>query len=134
MRVSEPWGLLAGHEPVLKKRYLGSSAWREGGSASSRRARAAETSPENSLVLAGPVSQGARSGILFYQMWFTEHHPDMCSTGPAECWLEHAAWLLSHDFASEDAFRSGISGYALRGYATSWRNGRRPDTRPPSNP
>ena len=51
-------------------------------------------------------------------MWFTEHHPDMCSIGPTERWLEHAAWLLSHDFTSESGFCTGTSGYVLRGYAT----------------
>jgi hypothetical protein len=51
-------------------------------------------------------------------MWFTEHHPDLCSIGPTERWLEHAAWLLSHDFTSDNKFCTGTSGYVLREYAT----------------
>jgi hypothetical protein len=50
-------------------------------------------------------------------MWFTEQHPDMCSIGPTERWLEHAASLLSHDFSNEGAFHIGTSGFVLQGYA-----------------
>ncbi len=73
---------------------------------------------EKNLQLTGLISRGGRSRSIFYQMWFTEHHPDMCSIGPTERWLEHAVWLLSHDVASEDAAYLNTSGYALREYAT----------------
>ncbi len=43
-----------------------------------------------------------------------ESYPDMCSTGPTERWLEHAAWLLSHDLSSDNKFCTGASGYVLR--------------------
>jgi hypothetical protein len=46
--------------------------------------------------LAGLISCGGRSSSVFFQMWFTDHHPDMCSIGPTERWLEHAAWRFSH--------------------------------------
>jgi hypothetical protein len=68
--------------------------------------------------MTGLISFGGRSGSVCYQMWFTEHHPDMCSIGPSERWLEHAAWLLSHDFDADGTFCTGTSGYVLRGYAT----------------
>jgi hypothetical protein len=51
-------------------------------------------------------------------MWFTEHHPDMCSIGPTERWLEHAAWRFNHDMASDRELYTGISGNFLREYAT----------------
>jgi hypothetical protein len=49
-------------------------------------------------------------------MWFTDHHPDMCSTHPTQRWLEHAAWLMAQDFAS-DNISMGTSGHALQNYA-----------------
>ena len=42
----------------------------------------------------------------------------MCSIGPTECWLEHAVWLLSHDFATQDPLYTRTSGNVLREYAT----------------
>ncbi len=70
------------------------------------------------LGLAGLLSNGGYSGSLFFQRWFTEHHPDLCSTGPTERWLEHAVWRFSHDMANEKELYTGISGYFLREYAT----------------
>ena len=74
--------------------------------------------PEKSLQLTGIISYGGRSCSVFYQMWFCEHHPDMCSIGTAERWLEHAAWRFSHDVANEKRLYTGISGSFLREYAT----------------
>ena len=74
--------------------------------------------PLKNLQLAGLISWGGLSSSVFYQMWFSEHHPDMCSIGPTECWLEHAAWRLSHDVANEKELYTGISGSFLREYAT----------------
>jgi hypothetical protein len=51
-------------------------------------------------------------------MWFTEHHPDICSVVPIERWLEHAAYRLSHDLASPPELYTAISGSFLREYAT----------------
>ncbi|MFP4474817.1 MAG: DNA integrity scanning protein DisA nucleotide-binding domain protein [Desulfatibacillaceae bacterium] len=118
MRIYDPQALLSDHEPMLKKLYLDSTDWRDMPPDFSRLESPAEIFPEPDLGLAGLITHGGRSGNIFYQMWFTEEHPDMCSTGPTECWLEHAAWLLSHDLSSEEAFRAGISGYVLREYAT----------------
>ena len=42
----------------------------------------------------------------------------MCSIGPTERWLEHAAWRFAHDMANESALYTGISGSFLREYAT----------------
>ncbi|MEJ2040938.1 MAG: DNA integrity scanning protein DisA nucleotide-binding domain protein [Desulfosarcinaceae bacterium] len=72
---------------------------------------------EKNLQLAGLISQGGRSNSAYYQMWFTEHHPDMCSIGPTERWLEHAAWRISHDLANDAELYTGISGSFLREYA-----------------
>ena len=70
------------------------------------------------LELDGIISVGGQSGPVPYQMWFTDHHPEILSTGPSQRWLEHAALRFSHDVANERELYSGISGRFLREYAT----------------
>lgn len=116
--IYDPQHLLRGHEPKFKELYLDSDTWRTQAPDTNRLTLFGQIHTEKNLQLTGLVSYGGRSRSIFYQMWFTEHHPDMCSIGPTERWLEHAAWLLSHDFATENTFCTEISGYVLRGYAT----------------
>ncbi len=118
IRVYDPQNLLRGHEPILKEIYLDSDDWSQNAPDFDKMRRFGQIQVEENLQLAGLISCGGRSHSVFYQMWFTEHHPDMCSTGPTERWLEHAAWLLSHDLASDNTFCTGTSGYVLREYAT----------------
>jgi hypothetical protein len=118
IRVYDPQNLLHGHEPILKELYLDSDEWSQNAPDFDKMRRFGQIQVEENLQLAGLISCGGRSHSVFYQMWFTEHHPDMCSTGPTERWLEHAAWLLSHDLASDNTFCTGTSGYVLREYAT----------------
>ena len=114
--VYDPQFLLHGHEPRLEEIYLHSQRWRRD-SPDVEEMQFLGHIPVGNLHLSGLVSFGVRSRSIFYQMWFTEHHPNMCSIGPVERWLQHAAWLLAHDFASEGAFITGASRYALQGYA-----------------
>jgi hypothetical protein len=118
MRIYDPQDLLRGHEPKLEELYLQSNGWRTGVDEMSGMSLYGQIQPEKNLDLAGLISFGGRTRSIFYQMWFTEHHLDMCSTGPTERWLEHAAFLLSHDFAFEESLYAGTSGYVLREYAT----------------
>ena len=118
MRVYDPQNLLQGHEKPLRELYLDNQAWRLPPRGLDQTRRFRNILPEENLDLAGLISWGGRSESVFYQMWFTEHHPDMCAIGPTERWLEHAAWLLSNDLASENPLSTGTSGYVLRGYAT----------------
>ncbi len=118
IRVCDPQDLLLGHEPRLKEIYLDSNQWRKKAPKQQSMIQFGHIYQEEDLNLTGLISFGGRSDSLFYQMWFTEHHPDMCSTGPTQRWLEHAAWRLSHDIANEDALYTGISGYFLREYST----------------
>ncbi len=118
IRVYDPLDLLRDHEPKLKKIYLHTDGWRKTAPRRRDMIQYGHIHGEENLQLTGLISFGARSDSLFYQMWFTEHHPDMCSIGPTERWLEHAAWRLSHDLASEDSLYTGISGHFLREYAT----------------
>ncbi len=118
MRVCDPEDLLRGHEPKLKELYLNSNAWRLNAPNQRDLQRFGQIYPEPNLHLSGLISFGGRSRSIFYQMWFTEHHPDMCSIMPTERWLEHAAYLLSHDFATARTFHTDSSQYVLREYAT----------------
>lgn len=118
VRVIDPQNLLRGHEPRLKELFLDSEEWRHGPANPSRIDGFKQFHPVRNLDLTGLISFGARSSIIFYQMWFTEHHPDMCSIGPTECWLEHAAWLLAHDLGTDTDLYTRTTGYVLRGYAT----------------
>jgi len=117
--VYDPQHLLQEHGPILKELYLQSNQWRKGVAEEVRKKMlSGHIHAEKNLQLAGLISYGGRSRSVFYQMWFSEHHPDMCSIGPTECWLEHAVWLLSHDFATQDPLYIRTSGNVLREYAT----------------
>lgn len=118
MRIYDPQELLRGHEPKLKELYLDSDGWRRCDAVGDELEGSGLIIPEKNLELAGLISHGGRSRSIAYQMWFTEHHPDLCSPVPTERWLEHAVGLLAHDFTNEDAFYVGISRYVLREYAT----------------
>ena len=118
IHIFDPQNLLRGHEPIFKELYIDSNGWRDTSTPTGGMQNCGQFYPEKNLQLAGLISYGARSNSLFYQMWFSEHHPDMCAIGPTECWLEHAAWLLSHDFATATDIYTATSGYVLREYAT----------------
>ncbi len=85
--VCDPQNLLRGHEPRFKELYLDSDQWRRNISISRDKNRFSYILPEKNLQLAGLISCGGRSSSVFFQMWFTDHHPDMCSIGPTERWL-----------------------------------------------
>lgn len=118
IRVYDPLGLLHGHEPKFKELFLENDHWRRKTSAVSRLHNGRELSVDDNLDLTGLVSWGGRSLPIFYQVWFTEHHADMCHVGPTRRWLEQAAYRLSHAFANPQRAYTGISGQFLREYAT----------------
>jgi hypothetical protein len=118
IRVYDPQDLLRGHEPKLEEIYLASETWRTNAPNTKDIKYFGQIYPEKNLDLSGLISYGGRTRSIFYQMWFTEHHPDMCSIGPTERWLEHAVSLLSLDFTFENPFYTETSSYALREYAT----------------
>ncbi len=115
--IYDPQRLLNGHEPKFKDLYLDSNDWRTNAGISKDKSKFSHMLLEKNLQLAGLISCGGRSSSVFYQMWFTEHHPDLCSIGPTERWLEHAAWRFSHDIANEEELYTGISGSFLSEYA-----------------
>ena len=116
--IYDPQNLLRGHEPRFKELYIDAADWRSLSNSPLLKNGSFHMSIEKNLQLAGLISCGGRSRSVFYQMWFTEHHPDMCSIGPTERWLEHAAWRFSHDIANDKELYTGISGSFLREYST----------------
>ncbi len=117
LRLYDPQRILDGWEPLIEKIYIKSEAWRRCGSGIFLSGLPGQTLPEKGLDLAGLVSRGGRATSMFYQMWFTEEHSTLCSTGPIERWLEHAACLLAHDWANEQWFYTRNSYYVIREYA-----------------
>ena len=118
MMICDPQGLLKGHEPIFKSLYLDKQNWRRVDGVPDQHDNFTDAIPVKDPGLAGLLSYGSHSGSVFFQQWFTEHHPDMCSTGPTQCWLEYAAWLLSSDMANRNDLYSAISGNFLKEYAT----------------
>jgi len=118
IQIYDPQSLLTGHEPKFKELYLDTDEWQKKAAISYDKKKFSNLIPEKNLELAGLISYGGRSSSAVYQMWFTEHHPDMCSIGPTERWLEQAVWRFSHDIANEADLYTGISGSFLKEYAT----------------
>jgi hypothetical protein len=116
--ILDPQNLLHEYEPKIREIYLNNRDWHSKGNFVFNRSTFNRIEPVPSLQLDGRISSGGKSGSVFYQMWFTEQHPDLCSTGPTERWLEHAVLRFSHDIADEQILYTGISGSFLREYAT----------------
>ena len=113
VRVHDPQDLLRGHEPRLRELYLKDRFWARCESQENRE----EMLCERNLDLAGLISFGGRFKNVFHQMWFTDHHVDLCSTGPTERWLEHACRLLSQDIGTKSILDLETSGYVLQDFA-----------------
>lgn len=116
--ICDPQSLLRGHESKIRSTYFNDDV----GSFMVKhqlvdRPFSHINSVEN-LMLDGIISFGGHSAPVFYQMWFTEHHPELISTRPTERWLEHAVLRLSHDAANTRDLYTGISGRFLREYGT----------------
>ncbi len=116
--IYDPQNLLAGHELKLKELYIDTDEWRKRTNLCYDKKKFSDMIPEKNLELAGLISWGGCSSSVVFQMWFTEHHPDMCNIGPTERWLEQAAWRVSHDIANEEELYTGISGGFLKEYST----------------
>ncbi|OQX09940.1 MAG: DNA-binding protein [Desulfobulbaceae bacterium A2] len=117
LQICDPQNLLRGHEPIFKTLYVTNQAWRINKKIHHDWKKFTDIIPIKNLGLAGLLSHGGYSGSVFFQQWFTEHHPDLCSTGPSECWLEHAVWRFAHDIATDQELYTGISGYFLQEYS-----------------
>ncbi|MGE4554405.1 MAG: DNA-binding protein, partial [Desulfovibrionaceae bacterium] len=109
----DPQDLLRGHEPKLQEFYLYSNKWRK-------------TPPDGveidfldeahyrALDMAGIIAFGGRSRAVAYQMWFTEHQPDICCTGPIKRWLEYAVRLLAQNYEMQNVMNIDTAGHVLQ--------------------
>jgi len=117
IRIFDPQHLLRGHESKLKEIFYDNhDTWRREIKEKIQGQPKGYMVPENDLGLSGLISYGCSSNDFFYQMWFTDHHPDMCSIHPTERWLEQAACLLVHDYNSRIAAINS-SDYVLKNYS-----------------
>ncbi|MEE4364125.1 MAG: DNA integrity scanning protein DisA nucleotide-binding domain protein [Desulfotignum sp.] len=115
--VLDPQDLLQGHEVKIRQKFFSENgSWRSRVQDRIRYQPRGYLIPENDLALSGLISYGGSCSDFFYQVWFTEHHPDLCSIHPTERWLEQAATLLIHDFNSSRAAINS-SEYVLKNYA-----------------
>jgi hypothetical protein len=115
IRVYDPQRLLEGHEHKIKALYLEGRDWKN--PPGNLQHRLFSKGPSKDAALSGLINCHGWSRSLFYQIWFTEQHPDMCSVGPTERWLEYAASLLCQDLAAGSVLRLGASGQVLQQYA-----------------
>jgi hypothetical protein len=116
--ICDPQNLLRGYEPKLKDLYFGNENWCIPIDNQNTCRPYNHIEPQPNLLLDGLISNGGSSSSVYYQMWFTEHHPNICSLCPIECWLEHAVLRFSHDIANGSQLYTGISGSFLKEYAS----------------
>jgi hypothetical protein len=115
--IFDPSNLLGDHAPILRTTYLENNDWSQPRGMYWKSSHYNLIEYFNDLQLDGVVSCGGKSATVAYQMWFTEHHPDLFTTGPTERWLEYAVLRFSHDIANEKDLYTGISGSFLKEYA-----------------
>lgn len=116
IRIYDQQHLLRDHEPRLRELLLERNDWLRSGPAM-RSISPLDIHPLCDPQLSGCIGHASRTRHAWLQIWFTEHHPGLCSTGPTRCWLEYAATQLSLDLGSSGTMRSGVSGFTLHGYA-----------------
>ena len=117
-QVCDPAGLLRGHETKIKSAFFDQDNRPISIHHYLQNTHYSRIDRVDDLELDGIICVGGQSGPVPYQMWFTDHHPEILSTGPTQRWLEHATLRFSHDVANERELYSGISGRFLREYAT----------------
>ncbi len=117
IRVFDPQNVLRGHESKIKEVYYdNANEWKKNIQQKVDGQPKGYIVPENDLSLAGLISYGGCCADFFYQMWFTDHHPDMCSIKPTERWLEQAACLLVNDYNSGSSIINS-SDYVLKNFS-----------------
>jgi hypothetical protein len=118
LHICDPQSLLRGHESKIRSTYFNDDAGQFMVKHQLVNRPFSHINSVNNLMLDGIISFGGHSAPVFYQMWFTEHHPELLSTLPTERWLEHAVLRFSHDAANSQDLYTGISGRFLREYGS----------------
>lgn len=116
--ICDPASLLSGHEPKIRATFFDDDHRPVSIANDLQDKPYSYINRVDDLELDGIISVGGKSGPVPYQMWFTDHHPEILATGPTQRWLEHAALRFSHDAANKQELYSGISGRFLSEYAT----------------
>lgn len=117
VRIIDPMNILRGHESKIRELYQDNySEWKKRILKKIDGQPREYMVPENSLSLAGLITYGGCCSDFFYQMWLTDHHPDMCSIKPTKRWLEQAASLLVYDYNS-GVNMINSSDYVLKNYS-----------------
>ncbi len=117
VKIFDSQNILRGHEFKLKEIfYSGHDEWKKAVKGKISSHIDGLVIPENELLLSGLISYTGCSSDFFYQMWLTDHHPDMCSIQPTKKWLEQAANLLVHDYHSVTC-AIHFSDYVLKNYS-----------------
>ncbi len=114
--IYDPDNLLGDHAPILRTFYLENEEWRMNDKFSPASCNYSLIEYLDDIQLDGLISYGGKSATVSYQMWFTEHHPDLFTIGPTQRWLEHTVLRFSHDMANKELY-TGISGSFLRKFA-----------------
>ncbi|GFM31778.1 DNA integrity scanning protein DisA nucleotide-binding domain protein [Desulfovibrio subterraneus] len=117
IHVLDPQYLMDGHQPKLRELFMDKQDWKTPPPAH-KTLRPYELYPFPDPQLTGLLAFGGSNSDVPFLMWFTEEHPDLCSTGPTRCWLEHAAAQLVLDLAASNDMRDSASGFVLQSYAT----------------
>jgi len=115
--ICDPQNILQEHKPKIKRMLVDDRFRRSVDVSELKQAKVNRIFSEQDLELTGIMEYGGQSGAVYYQAWFAEQHPDLCSTGPVRRWLEHAVWCFSHDIANGEDMYTGISGAFLRDYS-----------------
>ena len=117
VKVFDPQNILRGHESKLKSVFYDDhDGWKNTVKEKITGQPHGYIVSDNKLLLSGLISHTGCSNDFFYQLWFTDHHPDMCSIHPTQRWLEQAASLLVHDYNAKGSALNS-SDYVLKNYS-----------------
>ncbi|MBI3090833.1 MAG: DNA integrity scanning protein DisA nucleotide-binding domain protein [Candidatus Tectomicrobia bacterium] len=108
--------LLGPKKKELKNRYIDTDVWKRHVESSTRSWGSNIEKNLGGIEIPGLISWGSQSRNVYYQMWFTENHQNLCSEGPTERWLQKAASLRSSDTGNMAALMSGASSGAIEWY------------------
>lgn len=117
LHIYDPMDLLRGHETKLQDFYLYRQDWRKAPPFAGD-LEVLDSKHFNELALSGIIAHGGRMNDVAYQVWFTEHHPDMCSTGPIRMWLEYAVRLFAQNYSIQNLMNIDTAGYVLQQCST----------------
>lgn len=118
LQIYDPEGLLKDHLLPIEDYYLNNQDWRKYSLQVQAGAQYNIISFDHEFRLDGVICCGGSSSTMFYQMWFTNRPPDICSPIPFISWLNYAAIRLSHDVANKEQLYTGVSGQFLKEYGT----------------